>query len=680
MTRLVTDPDGFMRAAGDVYQVMFDTKYENYDQDEDVLRGLLGRGIRIAKLKRFPPKANGLTDDEKELLGQAVKQYKAAAAAAKAAEREQDDPDAAQAKALEEMAKAVELAGEVYEAIKRADAELRAATWLQEAWVGAAEQPSSYSPDGDFLKGRVLPPEADVLLKDFLMTDVIQLMQDYIPKLVRRAEYERRFGGTRLGDLKRQMYAEGVLPDDIENLTHILEKLTGRSHDRSMGLAAKAVSTVQSYGIMAMLGRAVLSSVAEPLGAAIQTRDVRAAWESMTTTLAQLLPTATARDREALAAAVGVIGNPYMDQMLSHREGGQFQDDPQLSARMAKYYLMTLQHQWVTKTSIGAMEVSQTFIRNRVSTFQDSTNQAERKRAMRDLAELGLQPDDAAQFMEWMADKTDGDDSLLSGRKLTVDELASDMGQLYAEMLYRMTRKIILDPKPTDTAAFGKSTLGRLIMSIQSFAYTFQRQFLIASAKKIAEEYKSSKDGVEVAKVASGIALGFASLIAGQTIISALRELMFNPDRWEEEKKNGNLAWYLVKLGVSRAGVYGAWDPIYNMAEGIRYQRDVATTLVGAVPGFVFQALQRVITPFVRNSEKTNTAEYNAVIGAYELAAIPLMAHGITMLPAGPLTAPLIAALYATATSPAAKNEVAETIVGPKDGKRKGQKQELTNY
>lgn len=685
MAKIDTDMDGFAKAAAKVYEQMFDEKYENYDTDAEALVGLLTRGLKIVKQQtrgRMPPRANGLEQDEIEALSKAVKQYKEAAAAAKKAGQEQDDPDAALAKAEEEMAKAVELAGEVYDAIRRADGQINAANWLENMVVGGniAQIPGA-SPDADFMQGRVLPAEADVLLKDYLVGDVIALMMDYMPKLVRRAEYEKRFGGTRMDDLKRQMYAEGVYRQDIDMVEHIVAKLSGAVYDNSMGTAAKTIQTVQAMGIMAMLGRAVLSSVAEPLGAAVQTRNVADAWRSMTASLGAFLPTATAREREELASAIGLIGNPYMDQMLSNREGGQFQDDPKMSKRMAKYYLFTLQHQWVSKTSVGAMVVSQGFVRGRLQTWlNDKLSKAERDRALRDLKELGLQQGDFQQFIQWMSDENENGESILSGRKVTVEELNSDMGELYSEMVYRMSRKIILDPKPTDTAAFSKTTLGRAVMSIQSFAYTFQRQFLVASYKKIQEEYKASGSLSETSKVAGSVALGFSALVAGQIIISALREMIFNPDRWDEMEKKGDLGWYLLKMGISRAGLYGAWDPVYNLAEGIKYQRDLATTAVGAVPGYFFQALQRIITPFVRNSEKTNTAEYNAVVGAYELAGIPLMAWGMTMLPAGPVTAPVMAMLYATATSPKAKNDIAETVVGPKDNKGRGKKQELTNY
>jgi hypothetical protein len=266
-----------------------------------------------------------------------------------------------------------------------------------------------------------------------------------------------------------------------------------------------------------------------------------------------------------------------------------------------------------------------------------------------------------------MQDLDSNGDSLLSGKKLTIDELQSDMGQIYSGLLYRMSRKIILDPQPTDTSALGKSNdLGRLIMTIQSFAYAFQRQYLAASYKKIQEEYKVSGSISQTSRVAAGIAAGFAALYVGQVLISALRELIFNPTRLAEKDKEDELLSYLLKLGFSRAGYAGAFDVLFNAVEGLKYEKDVANTYAGAVPSYFLQALQKLLMPFSRNSSKTNTAEYNAITGFYELALVPLLARGMTSLPLGPITTPMVAAAYGYATSPTAKKAVAEFFVGEK--------------
>ncbi|CAB5178709.1 hypothetical protein UFOVP156_27 [uncultured Caudovirales phage] len=668
MTKIVTDPDGFREAAERVYNEMFDTKFEDFRSDDAIARSLLARALQILRIKpkRLPMHATGFSQTEADDIKDAVKAYKAALASMQAAPNAQD-PDAALAAAEQEMEAALDLIDGVYDAIKTVDGNLRAATWLQEAWVGSAEANNSYSPDAEFLKGRVLPPSADVLMREYLNTDVVSLINDYIPKIVNKAEYERRFGRMDMADAKRKLYEQGVLPDDVAYIFQTIEKLTGRSHDNTLGATAKVVSKIQAYGIMAMLGRAVMSAAAEPLGAAIQTRDVRQGFRAMFVTLSQFLPTASARDRQTIAEVIGLVGNPYMDQALANREGGQFLNDPNLNQRMAKYFIFTLQHGWLKNTTVGALNVAQSFLRNRISTNLDpSLKPAERDRAMRDLQEMGLQPSDVAQFFEWMQYEDSNGESLLSGKKLSIDELQSDMGQLYSDMLYRMTRKIILDPQPTDTSSFSKTTLGRSIMSIQSFAYTFQRQYLAAAGKKIQEEYKKTGSIGQTSRVAAGIASGFAALYVGHTLISVLRELVFNPARLAEKDKEDELLSYLLKLGFSRAGLAGAFDPLFNAVEGLKYEKDVANTLIGAVPSYFAQALQKMLMPFARNSEKTNTAEYNAITGFYDLALVPLMARGMTSLPAGPISVPLVALAYGYATSPAAKKAVAEFFVGEK--------------
>jgi hypothetical protein len=663
--QLVTDPDGFANDASRAYNIKFDNMFSDYDIDPKQLHEMLTRGQEIAKMKEFAPRAVGLSGADKTLVSAAIKQLNKAYKAQDAATKDTSGTPDAQDKADREMEEARLLASGVYDAIRTADGSINGAEWLRGVWLGGLEVTDSGSPDADFMKGRVLPPETDVIMRKFMITHIPTLLAEYFPALVRRAEYERRFGGTTVQDMRDEMYADGVLPDDIQTMFDTLNRLAGRASDNSLGKAAQFVSQVQSAGIMAMLGRSVITAIAEPLGAAIATRDLRQAARSMYVTLAQFLPTATARDREALAGVVGLISNPFMDQMLSNREGGDFSNNPKLSKMMARYFVYTLQHGWMKASSIGALSVSQSFIRNRIDTYLNARNKHERARAMRDLRELGLQQADDVLFMDWMHEKDANGESLQEGRKPVADELFSDMGRVYSDMLFRMSRKMILDPKPTDTAVFAKSTLGRVIMSIQSYSYTYQRQIMIASVKKIAEEYESSGSIYQTGKVTSGIVLGAGALMAGHAVISLLREMVFNPDKLDEMEEEERVA-YILKLGASRAGFAGAFDPILNMFQGLRYSRDLNTTMNGAVFGYFGAALQQMIIPLVRNSEKTNTAEYNAIGGAYQLAVIPIIARALTNLPTGPFSTLATAALYSALSSPQARKDVAELFVGQK--------------
>jgi len=70
-----------------------------------------------------------------------------------------------------------------------------------------------------------------------------------------------------------------------------------------------------------------------------------------------------------------------------------------------------------------------------------------------------------------------------------------------------------------------------------------------------------------------------------------------------------------------------------------------------------------------RNSENTNTAEWNATKGAWQLMGVPLAAYALTALPGGPLTGPLVGFGLQIATSNATADNVADALVGEKDSR-----------
>ena len=46
-------------------------------------------------------------------------------------------------------------------------------------------------------------------------------------------------------------------------------------------------------------------------------------------------------------------------------------------------------------------------------------------------------------------------------------------------------------------------------------------------------------------------------------------------EKWEGKKKDGKLGSHIAGLAVSRAGTFGAFDPLVNAYTGLRYQRDL---------------------------------------------------------------------------------------------------------
>ena len=136
-------------------------------------------------------------------------------------------------------------------------------------------------------------------------------------------------------------------------------------------------------------------------------------------------------------------------------------------------------------------------------------------------------------------------------------------------------------------------------------------------------------------------------------MVSAVREAIFNPDKWEEEKEAGNLEMYLLTLGLSRSGFFGRTDPLVNALTSLKYpscsidlidtftslkyQSDLSNMMVGASGAYYFKALQR-IAGLYNNSPNTLSAEYQAGRGAYDLVVPTALSFAASYPGLGPLT------------------------------------------
>jgi hypothetical protein len=190
------------------------------------------------------------------------------------------------------------------------------------------------------------------------------------------------------------------------------------------------------------------------------------------------------------------------------------------------------------------------------------------------------------------------------------------------------------------------------------------------NAIKVSERYK--RDGLLAAtKDFGGIAGAAVTLFAMQATISTLREYLLNRKRWEDLKEKGELERTMIQLAITRTFSFGLADPVIQGFTGLKYQRDLSNMLIGPVPGFFLQNAQRMVEPFVRNSEKTNTAEYRAFQGFYSAMVSPAIAMGLMMIPGGPVISGATGIGAMIVTSPSARDAAADVVVGEKDTRKK---------
>jgi len=308
------------------------------------------------------------------------------------------------------------------------------------------------------------------------------------------------------------------------------------------------------------------------------------------------------------------------------------------------------------------------------------------------LRDVGVQTRDIPAFTKWILEH-DG--------KPSMEAIAeTDLGKVYQMALFQQTRLVVQEPHKGDRPYWQRYTYGQFALGITSFSYKFQRNVTIRMINQIKAEYRraSAQETTGGRFKGRAKATAKASAFASRRLFTAvsmyylsvllttiLREAIFGQDRWDEETKeaDGFPIKYLMELAWNRTGFIGAFDPWYNMIRNIRYKRSLTTYTGGGPTGSYWtEGLERAGFSFMRNSERTRTAERNRVIASYELLVLPLVLVGLTSIAVAPVTAVLFGGLAMFATSGTIKKVLADNIAGVdgKSGSKTGRGQSNYNF
>lgn len=655
MARVMTDGHGFVSKAAKVYEVIFDTAIGADPADVMSRDGGVAAFIKQAKLTGFATEAKALSK-----IARQISRLEGQIATA-------DDPDVIQAKIAELTEKLEEQIGDIYDQVREAYGVLRANNWLGELKKTEANDFDSMSPDSNYTKNRKLPPEADKLLEDYYINDPLEAIQTYVFQSARRTEYATRFGakGEKLKELFDRMAEEGVSVEDQAFVSDMVKSLTGRGKSNLPPAFAGFLNYVHALGTMALLPRAVMSSLGEPTGAAIRTGNIVDTLKPYLNMVKGVAGSIDAKQWADLSRAIGAVSNGFAETLAANRFGGTFDSSIKTDMMMARFFKRTFLTGLTNAQRSAILPIAHQFMMLHAANIQNG-NDVANSRAL--LAELGVE--DAADFSDWLMQS----DSIPDVNELyDSNGIETPHGTEYMTAVNRFLDQTIQNPKGYDRPLYANNPIGRLMYGILSFSMSFwsniwKRQG--ALIKGIAE-----RKGVPAAVgyTALNLTPSLLSLFLVQTVVSTIREAMFNPDRWDEWEKKGTLAENMLQLGFTRAFSFGLADPVIQAFNGLKYQRDLANLPLGAVPGFALQSIQNILQPLVRNSEKTNNAEFKSAQGAYQLLATPLVVQALSMAPGGKLADPLYGLGMMYLTSPGARDRVATAVVGEKDSRRKKQ-------
>lgn len=471
-----------------------------------------------------------------------------------------------------------------------------------------------------------------------------------------------------LNYLLREKLAGVVQDKDVENIRQLAEFITGTQPTfRDKGWQS-FLDGFHAIGTMMLLPKAVLSSVMEPLTVGIQAESTTEGFKALALTIQEGLTWADkgkfSQDRlhqvqlrHQLASLLGIVDDPNLSDIMITRLFGTLEDSPKWAKRSQYFYQRTGLTGVTNAQRRSSMQIGFNFLTHISSEFLNPVGEtAAAKKLMKDRAKLMLQDFgvpmiDQEQFARYMTQGIDPDEQgkylyhrpLPSIETLTnTDGSLTDMGQITANAVGMFVDRSIQDVKKRERPKYAEHPYGRIVYGVTGFIYAFHQNVNKALAKKAAREAKLTGYKPQIPKKASLQELGksaksmvpnkrlagyaaanlimpVVSLYLGQTLLNTVREFMYNRDRWEDEQARGTLFSYIMEFGIYRSGIIGPAEIPLQAFRNMKWQQNIANLLVGAGPSNFGRHLENILGLWVRNSETTDAAEYQAVRSSYYL-------------------------------------------------------------
>ena len=720
-----TDPEGFSKAAKDVYGVVFENEVGKLDTDSIEQMDRLIDFIREAKLGIVQ------TDQWKTFLEsnefQQIQDLRREARNENTTDARKDEIEAE----IEDVfAGMKDIYEQFYNDMLDIYSEIKGANWrtsIQESHVG--DPVANGGPSQDFTKKRALPPEADKILEKYYVSDPIENLTTYIMGAVRKAEYNKRFGRQRIpkGENPNNKYTDylhytlaklasqdRLLQSELSMLETSINNMLGRNiQNYAPNNPQKIANRLSAVLSMTLLIRAPIAGIAEPFTVALASGSVKKGMSAWGMTLMEFpglrkMNKEGIRQRQQFARIMGVIDDPEVGDLIANRIGGDFAGEQNLNKIMSSFFHKIKLSGMTNAQRRSAAKIGFQYITEMAYEYKKPVTPKAKEQAKRVLNDLGVANSRMEQFVDYVlsfndvkrknrlrdfaigADakgkaKIDGKLELPTAEDVMDDSGDfNDMGLQLAVSVMRFTDQSIQDPRTQDRPMYAEHPMGRIVYGIMSFVYSFQDKVLKPILRRTAREYDISRTvGQGKASAAGSAALYATSTVAGPLLslftahflVSTAREFLLNQERWDrewDESDEDELKFfinYLLPLALSRAGATGAFDPIIQAITGLKYQRDLSNAFLGT-GGYIAQNAQDIASYWINNSPNSLYSEYRALRGAWNLTVAPAVSLTIANLPLTPATALAAtgAAQYGTSSTVRNKaiNAFLEAVYGEK--------------
>ncbi len=658
------DRTGFETQAGKVYKGMFDSEVGG-----DPVK-LLEAHDRLAKTVR-----DGLPQETQNGIAKLRANLRA--------QDKLDPADPAIASALDTLRNE---AADLHDQHSGAVGDAFAADAAREWWLHKATgNPTDFThrgPNASYTAGRVLPPEADQLLRDYRLTDPRQVLTRYFQSGARKIAFAERFGanGEKLDAAFRRAADQGANPEDIAALRRIVEGSTGRLKTGVAPGWESALDKIHALGTMALMGRAAFSSLTEPTSILARDGTLKDVMLTFARQIGGALGTASSKDRAEISRLIGNTTSHFYDTMLADRMNATYRDSPQTGKWLSNYF-RTIGLTQLTNGQRTAMIGTGHDMLNRFGQDYLGSNPRLVRDAAANFRDYGIADKDHKPFAEWITSHP--------GIPAPAD-LQTTGGQLWGHAITSLIDKAIQSPLRMDKPELALNPTTRLAYGLMSFQYSYFHnvmEHMIGTAQaRIGEGYSDARaagrgkimsvaSAVPAAgRAAAGASVFGAALVGGSYLSTALRAYLTDQGSWQRHEDAGDLHDWLMNSAIARTGAGGPLDAVAQAVTSLKYERDLSGLFAGAQAGYFLSAATDIAKwASGAGSPNTNTATHNGIRGAFNLLAVPAAAVGLSSLPGGPFARAAYGAALMRATSRGAAESVADSLVGPKGTKVGGE-------
>ncbi len=528
--------------------------------------------------------------------------------------------------------------------VPAAEAKPAAKAWLDTILSGGSVDNALPIPaaglDARHVSGRTLTGgKVDALLAPFLHSDPRQVLTSYAAQAIRRAEFVRRMGGNDQpvwNALVTQLRADKA-DAAIQQVRSYTGTVTGAS--RGMDAFGRNFSSwARTMTALGTLEKATFASLPEVLMPAVRSGNVADAYGSVVSTMRDLFAK-TSKDGKRLrelSEDLGAIVNAHAGALNAARwAGGEVSGKAQAHV-LERFFRRTGLEAWTRATRVAAVDTGDVFLRRMVKDASGGGDSYHAQKARFALSELGVQRGQIADLGKLLNSAKGGmDAATLRG----ADAATAD---LYRTALLRFVDQSIMRPSAATRPKWAAHPLGAMVFQLNSYAWALHENVLMRPLR-IAFGDKGNQAGMSRAHalIMGGQMLMATSLMAAAGFAMVpLRDAVFGDAQKVEEKRRRNAAYGALDLrnefflgSLSRSGMLGRFDPLVNMFMGVKYGRDVVSSLLGPGLGMMGSAAQTALETINRNSDRTNSAERKVARAVYDMGLEPAANYLMAALP-----------------------------------------------